>query len=172
MFPFLFRIGPIFIPQIVFMVIGISQVLIKDFLPCYGYTFVELSLQLFLIEMVIVLRLINKNKDLRKKYISNLVFGTRKYYCQRMVWNTFSIGFIIISLAYWMISEGLNLSNSQSQDAQKIFTLYPLCFFSNVANHPENHDQLRMVLNFLYACNVIMNLFLITLNIRSFYYYA
>lgn len=117
MFLFLFRIGPIFIVEIVFASIGVSERLIYDLFPCTGYTFVELSLQLFLIETIIVLRLIAKNKELRVKYISNLVFGTKNNYLVRQGWNTICIGSVIIGLLYWLIKEGFTLTDSSMRDS-------------------------------------------------------
>lgn len=117
MFPFLFRIGPVFIAEIIFASIGASELIIGELLPCYGYTFVELSLQLFLIETIVVLRLITKNKDLRVKYISNVVFGTKDNYLAKQVWNGLCIGAVIMGLLYWMVKEGLTLTNSAMRDS-------------------------------------------------------
>ena len=117
MFPFLFRIGPIFIAEMIFVSIGVSELLIYELLPCYGYTFVELSLQLFLIETIVVLRMITKNKELRVKYISNVVFGTKDNYLKRQIWNGICIGAVIMGLLYWMIKEGLTLTNSEMRDS-------------------------------------------------------
>ena len=103
MFPLLFRVGPVLIAQVAFMIAGTAQLLVRNFLPCYGYTFIELSLQLFLIEMIVVFRLINRNKQLRLRYISKVVFGTEQDYRKRIWWNSFCFGSVVVGLAYWMV---------------------------------------------------------------------
>jgi hypothetical protein len=138
MFPYIFRIGPMLIAELIFLAFGASALITNKIYPCIGYTFIELSMQLFLLEVTIALRLIKKSKELRVKYVAALVFGRKKSLLLRTAWNSFFIVGIVLGLTFWMIKEGFTLSDEQMSNEQKEYTLYPMCYFSVLANHPES----------------------------------
>lgn len=45
------------------------------------------------------------------------MFGTKDNYLAKQVWNGLCIGAVIMGLLYWMVKEGLTLTNSAMRDS-------------------------------------------------------
>ena len=106
----------------------------------------HITFELFMVEVIVALRMMKRQKQLRSKYIAELVFGKKSKTILILIWNSLNVFGVVFILLYWMVEEGIKVGslgdNEEENRAMMInkgdFTLYPLCIFQGLDQHAES----------------------------------
>lgn len=85
---------------------------------CYYFSLGYFSLTTYIIEMIVSLRMIKTNSQMREKYVRQVVAQDYMAYLAKLIWNNVNIILVLMLLYCAPVEDGIHLAGFQNHPSE------------------------------------------------------